>query len=150
MYAMKAAEAFLAHYLGSFSKSSSIIISPHSQDVLGAIVELREAVEFTVLEVDWRLVDTIEGSLCLIGFVHERLEGLSTQVKVSCPPKVQGLPILLDLIFNVQRQAGVQEWSIRSQTSLFTQEPVSQRIIYHETHATYTVLWTSGCKPVFS
>jgi hypothetical protein len=103
-----AARMVSAHYLGSLSESSSIVVSPHSQDILGAVVELREAVEFTVLEVDWRLVDAIEGSLGLIGFVHERLQGLSTQVKVSCPLKVQGLPVLLDLIFNVQRQAGIQ------------------------------------------
>lgn len=127
---------FLACYLGSFSELSSIVVPTHPQDILGAIVELGEAVEFTVLEVDWGLVDSIEGSLCFIGFVHERLEGLSTQVKVACPPKVQGLPILLDLIFNVQRQARVQEWSIGSQTSLFTQEPVAQRTIYPETSAT--------------
>lgn len=89
--------------LGSFSKFSSIVVSSHSQDILGAIVEFGEAIEFTVLEVDGGLVDSIQGSLCLVGFVHERLEGLSTQVEVSRSPKVQGLPILLDLVFNVQR-----------------------------------------------
>lgn len=110
--------------LGSFSKFSSIVVSPHSQDILGTVVEFREPIEFTVLEVDGGLVDSIEGSLCLIGFVHKRLEGLPTQVEVSCPPKVQSLPILLDLILNVKRQAGVQERSIRSQASLLTQEPI--------------------------
>lgn len=88
-------------YLCSFSKCGSIVVSSHPQHIFSAVVEFRKAVEFAVLEVNWGLVDPVEGSLSLICFVHERLESLSTQVKVSCSPQVHGLSILLDFIFNV-------------------------------------------------
>lgn len=88
-------------YLRSFSECGSIVVSSHPQHILSAVVEFRKAVEFAVLEVNQGLVDPVEGSLRLICFVHERLETLSTQVKVSHSPQVHGLSILLDFIFNV-------------------------------------------------
>lgn len=95
-------DGFFDGYLCSFSKCSSIVVSPHSQHILSAVVEFRKAIEFAVLEVNRGLVDPIEGSLRLVRFVHERLESLSTQVKVSRSPQVYGLSVLLDFIFNVQ------------------------------------------------
>lgn len=89
-------------YLCSFRKCSSVVVSPHAQHILRAVVEFGKAIELAVLEVNWGLVDPIEGSLCLVGFVHERLESLSTQVKVPSSPQVHSLSVLLDFIFNIQ------------------------------------------------
>lgn len=76
-------------YLGSPGIFGSVIVPAHTQHVLCAVVELREAVELTVAVINVWLVDTIERGLGLIGTVEERLENLSTLVKVSCASQIE-------------------------------------------------------------
>lgn len=60
-----------------------VVVAPHAQHILGAVVELREAVELAVVEVDGWLVDAIEGGVRLIGAVQKRLQEQAARVKVS-------------------------------------------------------------------
>lgn len=88
-------------YLGSPGVLGSVVIPAHAQHVLRAVVELREAVELTVAVVDGWLVDTTEGGLGLVGAVEERLENLSTLVKVSGASQVELLCRRTNLILEV-------------------------------------------------
>ncbi len=88
-------------YLGSPGILGSVIIPAHAQHVLRAVVELREAVELAVAVVNGWLVDTAEGGLGLVGAVEERLENLSTLVKVSCASQMELLCRWTDLILQV-------------------------------------------------
>lgn len=88
-------------YLGSPGIFGSVIVPAHAQHILRAVVELRKAVKLTVAVVNGWLVDTTQGGLGLIGAVEERLENLSTLVKVSCASQMELLCGWTNLILQV-------------------------------------------------
>lgn len=88
-------------YLCSLGIFGGVIIPAHAEHILRAVVELREAVELTVVVVNVGLVDTTERGLSLVGAVEERLENLPAQVKVSCASQMEPLCRWSDLILQV-------------------------------------------------
>ncbi|TNN74295.1 hypothetical protein EYF80_015538 [Liparis tanakae] len=87
------------------------------------VVELGEAVELTVGVVDGRLVDAAEGRQGLVGAVEERLQDLSTLVKVSGASHMQLLRRWTDFILQVCGKTRVQEGRLRGLTHTLTQQP---------------------------
>lgn len=88
-------------YLGCLGIFGSIIIPAHAQYILCAVVELREAIELTIVVVDGGLVHTTEGGVGLIGVVEEWLENLPTLLKVSCASQIEPLGRWTNLILQV-------------------------------------------------
>lgn len=88
-------------YLGSLGIFGSVIVPSHAEHILRAVVELREAVELTIVVVNGRLVDATEGGLGVIGAVEERLDNQPTLVKVSCTSQMEPLRRWTNLILQV-------------------------------------------------
>lgn len=76
-----------------------VVGATNAQHVLGAVVELREAIELTPVVVDGRLVHPAEGGQGVIGAVEEGLEDQPTPVKVSGASQME--PRRTDLILKV-------------------------------------------------
>lgn len=68
-----------------------IVVTTHAKHILSAIIELREAVELAVLEVDGWLVDAIEGGVGLVGAVQEWLQEQAARIEVSSSAYVDPL-----------------------------------------------------------
>lgn len=107
-------------HLGSPGILGGVVIPAHAQHILRAVVELREAVELTVVVVDGWLVDTVEGRLGLVGAVEERLENLSALVKVPRASQMELLRGRTNLILQVCGQTRIQEGGLCCLANMLT------------------------------
>lgn len=110
-------------YLSSIGIFGGVVVSTHAQHIFSTVVELGEAVELAVGEVDGRLVDSVKRGVGVIGAVEERLEQQTAAVEVSSAAQVHPLVLGTHLILKVSWQAGVEDRRVCALSLMLTQEP---------------------------
>lgn len=112
-------------YLSSLGKCWPVVAATNAQHVLGAVEELREAIELAVVEVDWGLVNAIQGGLAGVGAGQQGAQHRPTSSPVSLSSDVKDLAVPLHHICEAHRQAGVQEGIVGTQACLLAQKSVT-------------------------
>lgn len=112
-------------YLSSLGKCWPMVVATDAQHILGTVEELREAIELAVVEVDWGLVNAVQGGLAGVGAGQQGAQHRPTSGPVSLSPEVKDLAVSLHHIREAHRQAGVQEGIVRTQACLLAQQSVT-------------------------
>lgn len=116
---------FLMSYLSSLGKCWPMVSATDAQHILSTVEEFREAVELTVVEVDWRLVNAIQRGLARVGAGQQGAQHCPTSGPVSLSSEVKDLAVPLHHICESHRQAGVQKGIVRTQACLLAQQSVT-------------------------
>ncbi len=110
-------------HLSSFGIFGGVVVSSDAQHIFSTVVELREAVELAVGEVDGRLVDSVQRCVGVVGAVEERLEQQTAAVEVSSASQVNSLVLRTHLILAVSWQTGVEDGRVCALSLMLTQQP---------------------------
>lgn len=112
-------------YLSSLGKRWPVVAAADAQHVLSTIEEFREAIELAVVEVDWGLVNAVQGGLAGVGAGQQGTQHRPTSGPVSLSSDVKDLAVPLHHICEAHGQAGVQEGIVRTQACLLAQQSVT-------------------------
>lgn len=110
-------------HLSSVGIFGGVVVSSHAQHIFGTVVELREAVELAVGEVDGWLVDSVQRGVGVVGAVEERLEQQTAAIEVSSATQVHPLLLRTHIILEVGWQAGVEDGRVCTLSLMLTQQP---------------------------
>lgn len=110
-------------YLSSLGKCWSMVAATDAQHILCTVKELRETVEFTVIEVNGWLVDAIQRGLAGVGSSQQGVQHGPASHPVPSSSDMQDLAVPFHYICESHRQAGIQKRIVRTQTCLLPQQP---------------------------
>lgn len=110
-------------HLSSVGIFGGVVVSSHAQYIFSTVIELREAVELAVGEVDGRLVDSIQWCVGVVGAVEEWLEQQMAAVEVSSASQVNSLVLRTHLILEVSWQTGFEDGRVCALSLMLTQQP---------------------------
>lgn len=110
-------------HLSSVGIFGGVVVSSHAQHIFSTVVELREAVELAVGEVDGWLVDSVQRGVGVVGAVEERLEQQTAAVEVSSASQVNSLVLRTHLVLEVSWQTGVKNGRVCALSLMLNQQP---------------------------
>lgn len=115
----------LITYLRSLGKCWPMVAATDAQHILRTVKKLRETVELAVVEVNWWLVDAIQGGLAGVRASQQGAQHCPTSRPVSFSSHMQDLAVPLHHICESHGQARIQKWTVRTQTCLLAQQPIA-------------------------
>lgn len=110
-------------HLCSFGELGGAVIAAHPQHILGAVIELGEAIELAALELQGGLEDAVQGALPLAGSVEQRPQQLPALLEVAGAAQVQRQPGLLQLLARLPWQARVRDGGVGAEPGLRALQP---------------------------